>query len=358
MFEFFLKNLPVKLDGESVTRKEPCRCCGSNKGILISHIDYWDIRETDIVKCTTCGTSQLDPMLTDEETAKGCLAYYIEESLRSSHKEQLNNHRRNFRRGIYFASGLKRKKYNPVEILELGPGSGYFAEGIRFVFPDAKISVLDINEEILNFNKTQHGFSAFKTTPEHFIPELENRFDLVIARDIIEHVTGIDAVFKNAGRYLKKGGLFHFITPNGHEDVWRFYIRYLHKKENSELLINHVNYFDGKGLVDHLTRENFREISYYTFKLKTTFRGRGRKIKPKLMAPVSQKRSADFYINEKISEVRSVDFDKSKILNKWYLNANRKFFAKLMSWYKHSEWIKVDPRINVGHEIFGIFEKK
>lgn len=357
MFEFFLKNLPVRLEGESVSRKELCRCCGGKEGVLISRIDYWDIKETDIIKCSGCGTAQLDPMLTDDETSKGCLAYYIEETLRTSHKAQEKNNLRNYRRGIHFAYGLKKKSYSPKSILELGPGSGYFLEGIRFVFPEVKISVLDINQELLDFNKAQHGFDTHLATPEHFIPGLENKFDLIIARDIIEHVTGIDAVFSNVRKYLKKGGLFHFITPNGHEDVWRFYIRYKEKKERSELLINHVNYFDGKGLVDHLSRENFKEVSYYTYKLKTTIRGRGRKVKQKLMAPVSQKRSADFYVNEKIGEIRSVDSDKKEILNKWYLKPNRKTFAKIICWYKHSEWIKVNPRINVGHEIFGIFEK-
>jgi 2-polyprenyl-3-methyl-5-hydroxy-6-metoxy-1,4-benzoquinol methylase len=357
MFEFFLKSLPVQLEGDVVTRQEPCRCCGAKGGIKISRIDYWDIKETDIVKCASCGTAQLDPMLTDDETSKGCLAYYIEETLRTSHKAQEKNNLRNYRRGIHFAFTLKRKNYSPKDILELGPGSGYFLEGIRFVFPDVKISVLDINQELLDFNQQQHGFATILATPEHFIPELKNKFDLIIARDIIEHVTGVDAVFKNVNAYLRKGGLFHFITPNGHEDVWRFYIRYKEKKENSELLINHVNYFDGKGLADHLTRENFKEISYYTYKLKTTFRGRGRKVIEKLMAPVSQKRSADYYVNEKISEIRSVTFDKKQTLNKWYLKPNRKFFARLISWYKHSEWVTVDPRINVGHEILGVFEK-
>lgn len=357
MFERFLKNLPVKMQGETVTRKESCRCCGEKKGIRISHIDYWDIKSTDVVKCIACGTAQLDPMLTDDETAKGCLAYYIEESLRSPVQEQRKNALRNFRRGIHFAYSLRKSGYIPSDILELGPGSGYFLEGIRFVFPHVKIAVLDVNEEVLNFNKEQHGYETFQTTPEHPVEVLKERFDLIIARDIIEHVTNIGSVLQNVHAYLKKGGLFHFITPNGHEDSWRFYIRYAGKKEVSELLINHVNYFDGKGLDDQLLRENFKEVRYYTYKLKTTFKGRGRKVRSELMAPLSQKRSADFYINEKISEVRAVNFDKAEILNRWYIKPGRKTFARAISWYKHAQRIKVNPRINVGHEIFGVYEK-
>lgn len=358
MFEFFLKNLPKPLTGEPVKRVQPCKCCGSEDGLKISVVDYWDIRTSDIVQCVNCRTSQLDPMLTEEETDKGCLAYYIEESLRTSKEQQEKNLLRNFRRGIHFAYSLKKKNFKPREILELGPGSGYFLAGIKFVFPEVQISVLDVNEEILAFNRAQHGYPGYKTIPEHFISDLEDKFDLVIARDIIEHVTDIDAVFRNVFRYLKPKGLFHFITPNGHEDVWRFFIRYNPGHEHSELLINHVNYFDGKGLDDHLLRTGFSELEYYTYKLKTTFRGRGRKIKEKLKAPVSKKLSSDYYISEKIREVREISFEKNEVLNKWYLKSGRRLFARIICWYKHSEWIQVDPRINVGHEIYGVYQKK
>lgn len=356
MLEFLLKNLPVELKGQKVIRQNACTCCGHSEGMLISEIDYWDIAETKIMKCANCGTAQLDPMLTDEQTARGCLAYYIEESLRTSAEQEAKNHLRNFRRGIHFANGLKRKKQELKSVLELGPGSGYFLQGIQFVYPDIEIAVLDVNQEILDFNSKEHGYKGYLSTPEKFYPELENKFDLVIARDIIEHVTHVNAVFENVYRYLKKGGLFHFITPNGHEDVWRFYIRYMEKKR-SELLINHVNYFDGKGLLEHLKRLHFSPVTYYTYQLKTTFRGRGRKLKEKLKAPISQKRNADYYINEKLKELKPLHFSKSEILNKWYLKPKRKFWAKLICAYKHAHRIKVDPTINVGHEIFGLFRK-
>lgn len=358
MFEFFLKRVPAQLAGDSTNRLEPCRACGETRAFIISQVDYWDIKQAAIVKCSRCGTAQLDPMLTDDETAKGCLAYYIEESLRSSVNEQSKNALRNYRRGIHFGYALRRKKFYPNEILELGPGSGYFLDGIRFVFPEVKISVMDINDEVLRFNSEHHGFEGFKTTPEHRITPLEKRFDLIIARDILEHVTDIGAVISNVNAYLKNDGLFHFITPNGHEDVWRFYLRYQKNREVSELLINHVNYFDGQGLSDLLTSGGFDELDYFTYKLKTTLRGRGHKFKDALMAPASQKRSADFYVNEKVAQVRSVSLNKETILNKWYLKPGRSAAARFVCWYKHAEWITVDPRINVGHEVYGLFRKR
>ncbi|HEY4800969.1 MAG TPA: class I SAM-dependent methyltransferase [Bacteroidia bacterium] len=352
-----LKKIPVPFKGEIIDRKENCKICGEKKGMQIGRVDYWDITSSNLIKCTLCRLVQLDPMLTEEETAKGCLAYYIEESLRVTKESQGKDLVRNFRRGVLFASSLKRKDFHPKEILELGPGSGYFSEGIKFIYPDVNVTVMDVNNEVLAFNKQQHGFATVQSTPEKYISNLENKFDLIVARDILEHVTDVAEVIQHANKYLKANGLFHFITPNGHEDVWKHYLTFNHRNKNSELLINHVNYFDGKGLLDLLARNQFSPVEYYTYNFKTTRRGRGWKVSPKQMAPLSTKKSSDFYIKNEISKVREIHFDKKEVLNKWYIQNKIKFITRLMSWYHHSQFIRLSPELNVGHEIYGLFKK-
>jgi SAM-dependent methyltransferase len=351
-----LKKIPAALTGELIKRKEACRICHETKGRQIGSIDYWDIRNSRLVKCENCGLTQLDPMLSETETAKGCLAYYIEESLRVSVKEQRRNLVRNFRRGLLFGVSLKKQGIFPKNVLELGPGSGYFANGLKYIFPKVKITVMDVNKEVLQFNEDQHQYETIETSLESYIPDLENQFDLIIARDIIEHVIDISKVVQNVKHYLKNGGYFHFITPNGHEDAWKHYIRYNDKNKTSELLINHVNYFDGRGLSTFLVEKGFTTLQYFTYKLKTTRQGRGWRVSKKLMAPVSQKKSASFYINEQINKVRNIQFDKNRILDKWYLKKNRNLFAYLISWYHHAHLLKINPELNIGHEIYGLFK--
>jgi len=348
--------IPTPFQGAEVLRAEPCRFCGGRKAIMISETDYWDIRSAAFVKCTQCGLAQLDPMLSEEDTAKGCLAYYIEETLRCSMAEQKRNLIRNFRRGVLFGNSLRMRNYRPRDILELGPGSGYFLQGLKFVFPEVRITVMDINAEVLTLNKNQHGYETCNSIPENHIAALDHRFDLVIARDILEHVADIGGVIENVRKYLRPQGLFHFITPNGHEDIWKHYLtyRYLHKP--SELLINHVNYFDGKGLLDYLVAHSFSAIDYYTSGLKPARRGTGWKIKPKLMAAVSEKRSADYYIRERKSELKEVVFDKKEVLNKGYIRRNRQLIARWISWYHHADLVRLDPKRNIGHEIYGLFK--
>lgn len=294
-------------------------------------------------------------MITQKDTYEGCLAYYIEESLRVSEKEQKRNLVRNFRRGILFGRSLIKKGANPKNVLEFGPGSGYFSAGLKSIFPDATITVMDVNKEILKYNELHHGYSTIEASLENHIPKLDNTFDLIIARDIIEHVIDIAKVIENTYNYSINNGLFHFITPNGHEDVWKHYLTFHHWQSTSELLINHVNYFDGKGLKDFLVKKNFSTIEYYTYKLKTTRKGRGWKISKKLMAPISMKKESAVYIEEKIKELHTANHRKKDVL-KWYINKNWKWLTYIISWYHHANLIKLSPEINVGHEIYGLFK--
>ncbi|CAN5198386.1 hypothetical protein BH23BAC1_BH23BAC1_35700 [soil metagenome] len=357
MIKNFLSRIPANLSGNMSERLEPCRMCGQKKGKIIAKVDYWDIKQANIIQCPDCKLMQLDPMLSQEDTAKGCLAYYIEETLRVPLKEQERNLIRNFRRGVVFAHMLKKKKIFPEKVLELGPGSGYFSAGLQFVFPQTQITVLDVNQEVLDLNKKNFQYQTIKAIPEEYNGELENKFDFVIARDIIEHVIDISQVIKNVNLYLKENGYFHFITPNGHEDVWGHYLTFNQKKAPSNLLINHVNYFDGKGLIQFLEKNNFKEVDYYNYKIKTSLKGRGWKVNDKLMAQDSQKLSADHFVQDKIREIKDHTFNKDEILGKWFINRNFKTLTYLVSKFHHYKIFKLPPQTNVGHEIFGLFQK-
>jgi len=352
-----LSKIPSPFTGEVVVRQEPCRICGTADGKRIGVVDYWDIKTTAIVHCGTCGLAQLDPMLTHEETAKGCLAYYIEESLRVTKHEHERNLVRNYRRGIHFAHKLKRRGITPKDILEIGPGSGYFLEGIKAVFPEIIITVMDVNKEILDFNEQQHGYRTIQATLEEHDATLDARFDLIIARDILEHVVDVAAVIKNLAAYSRSGGLFHFITPNGHEDVWKHYLTFTDLHENSELLINHVNYFDGKGLFNFLGTQGFTPLEYYTYRFKTSLKGKGWKRSAKLRAAVSKKLRADPFVNERIHDVQEISFDKKKVLDAWYLKNPAGTLARWVCAFHHADLLTLSPFHNVGHEIHGIFQR-
>ena len=356
--ENLLRLIPADIRGDLIEREETCRVCNEKTGEQIAVVDYWDIKTSRLIKCSNCNHIQLDPMLTDSETSKGCNAFYIEQLLGSGNEEERINCVRNFRRGVVFGYSLKRKKISPHSVLELGPGSGYFCAGLKFVFPDIEITVLDININVINFNKEHHNYKIIHDIPDYLIPECINRFDLVIARDIIEHVSDISKVIKNVNKYLTPNGYFHFITPNGHEDVWKHYLTSKLTDSPSELLINHVNYYDGKGLKKFLVQEGFIPVKYYTYKIKTTLRGSGWKKNQKLMSPVSMRKNADLLIKRQDMEMSDIELKKEKILDKWYIQNKAKWITYLFSIYQHISIFRINPELNIGHEIYGLFKKK
>ena len=351
----FIERIPSKLEGPNLNRIEPCRICGESTGNHVASVEYWNLSKNQIVKCPKCSLAQLDPMLTETQTSIGCNALYNRSRIRQSVASERRNMFRNFRRGVLFAWSLKRLGKPPKYILELGPGSGYFAQGIKFVFPGAEISVMDINMDVCQFVRSIHGFHTIQSPLGKKSEQLQDKYDLIIARDILEHVIDISKVLKNIKSYLKKGGIFHFITPNGHEDLWQHYLTRTLENKPSELLNNHVNYFEGPGLLSLLENLGFSKIRYYNYQFKTTRRGRGWKKSRNLMAPVSISRSTESFNQSLTTNSTIQDFSHEHVLNSWYVRSPFKKLTYILSWYHHFKILKLNPYYNVGHEIYGLF---
>jgi ubiquinone/menaquinone biosynthesis C-methylase UbiE len=327
------------------------------EGIKIAETEFWDLQRSDLVQCPHCKLIQLDPMLTAENTAKGCHAYYLKEIAETPVHEQERNLVRNYRRGIVFGSSLQKKGYDPENILEFGPGSGYFSAGVRYIFPDCAITVADIVDDVLDRNREVHGYEAIKGSPEDIHLFDGRQFDLIIARDILEHVTDIGKVTVNISSLLKPNGLLHFITPNGQDDVWGHFLNWKFRKKPSELLINHVNYFDGSGLLKCLNDAGFAKDEYYTYQVKYRLRGKGWKTSLKLAVAPSTRRSAENFITAGIKDKAMPRIQKEDILNSFIFRIKQKWPLVLYCHFKHHWIIHLDPERNVGHEIHGLFIK-
>jgi hypothetical protein len=151
--------------------------------------------------------------------------------------------------------------------------------------------------------------------------------------------------------------LFHFITPNGHEDVWKHRLRYRLGGQRSELLINHVNYFDGAGLGRHLEDMGFDTLDYYTYDLKAFRRGRGWSKAARQWAPISVRRRAAEFAEERLHEVQDIAFKKDEVLPAWF-HTGSLGLLRLVCAYQHGHLLRIDPARNIGHEIHGVFRKK
>jgi SAM-dependent methyltransferase len=351
-----IKNyLYPKITMDPCRRVQPCSLCGAEQGLLVSKIEFWELQTSNLVQCTNCLHIQLDPKLTAESTAQGCLAYYIRESLGISQREQGRNRLRNFRRGVLFGRSLMHVDVRPQKVLEFGPGDGFFLQGLKFVFPDLQITVLDIVPEVLEACRKTHGYDTVLGSPDSKDLNIEKNFDLIIARDVIEHVNDLQPMFDNLKKLLAPKGYFHFITPNGYEDVWGHFVLWNTQQRHSELLINHVNYFEGRSLENYLQRQGFRQLKYYTYRFKDAFKGKGRKIAPRWLTPVRGTKTQDF-LNQKVPQSRTL-VSVSDVYKVPYVSKRFPWITYFATAYHHLNWIRLAPKYNRGHEIFGLFQK-
>ncbi|MBC7371709.1 MAG: class I SAM-dependent methyltransferase [Bdellovibrionaceae bacterium] len=336
-------------------RLEKCSLCESEQGFVVSKVDFWDLQTSELVQCQDCLHIQLDPKLTPAATSEGCLAYYIRESYGISQREQGRNRLRNFRRGVLFGRSLIHLNIQPKQVLECGPGDGFFLQGLKFVFPNIEITVLDIVEEVLKACREVHGYRTILGSPDS--PELksETLFDLIVARDVIEHVNDLQTMTDNLKRLLTPKGYFHFITPNGYEDVWGHFVLWKTQKKKSELLINHVNYFEGHSLESYLQGQGFRQLSYYTYRFKDALKGKGRKFADRWLTPARGTKTSEFLTRPpaKHHSLASVE----EIYKVSYVSKKYPWLTYFVSAYHHFNWLRLSPKHNRGHEIFGLFQK-
>ena len=109
----------------------------------------------------------------------------------------------------------KKKPLNKIKILDIGCGGGLLSEpmarlGAEVVGIDA--SDRNINIAKLHAKKNNLPIEYFCTSPENFTPE--NKFDVILNMEIIEHVEDVDFFLKSSANLLKKNGIMFVATLN------------------------------------------------------------------------------------------------------------------------------------------------
>lgn len=228
---------------------------------------------------------------------------------------------------------------------------------MRFIFPDAEVTVLDVVDGVLDEVRRVHGYETIKGTPEGIDIGSVGQFDFLIARDVIEHTIHCGKVLSNVYRLLGPGGYFHFLIPNGPEDVWGAYARCRLTGEPAEVLLNHVNYFNPMGLERYLHRLGFETVNYYLDSIKSTRRGKGWRVNEKMAATPSRHRSAQVAIESAADRVTTGQFDKPDISKQWWFRPRQKWIATTYCKFKNFNFIRVPGHLDIGHEINGLMRK-
>jgi len=331
------------------------------RGCSLSQLAFWTLAESQIVGCPACFHSELDPPLPPKALADGCRAYFLRQQRSETTRTNARHARRSFRKGVAFAVRLRR--LHPAtrwtRVLELGAGDGFFSRGFQFVFTEAEVTVVDVVPEVLRHLAAEHGFRPLQVPVEALAPHEHGTYDLIIARDVLEHISEVGTVLPRLAALLAAGGFFHFITPNGVEDAWPFRLRQLLTGERSLLLLNHVNYFDPVGLRDHLMgRLGLERVEHFLYNRKWFRRGRGWKRAPRLMAsPASASPSVTEFLGAPAELATGQQARAEDVVGSSWLLRGPRFLAETYCALTERLGAKLPAEDRIGHEIFGLYRK-
>ena len=111
-------------------------------------------------------------------------------------------------------------------ILDVGCAGGEFSNKISNIFPQAKITGIDIYSNAIEYGKRRYPHIKFIQADAHRIPSNDNSFDLVVCYETIEHLVEPLKALKEIRRVLKKEGTAVVAMDSGSllfQIVWWFW---------------------------------------------------------------------------------------------------------------------------------------
>lgn len=93
-----------------------------------------------------------------------------------------------------------------TNILDVGCASGTFTNKVSSLFPQAKITGIDVHQSAIKYGQIKYPHINFILADAHRIPFKDSSLDLVICYETIEHLNKPLEALKEMRRVLKKDG--------------------------------------------------------------------------------------------------------------------------------------------------------
>lgn len=152
-------------------------------------------------------------------------------------------------------------------LLVLGCGTGY---DVTFLVKDNSVLGMDIMHLALKMAKTR-GLEVIQTDLGRGLFFLDNSFDIIICKEVLEHLFDPIALLKEIHRVMRDDGYVYVTVPN-QLHWWRYRLRILLGKD---LLVDvrdprinewnyfHIRFFSFKGFKSMVKNAGFKVAKFY-----------------------------------------------------------------------------------------------
>ena len=161
---------------------------------------------------------------------------------------------------------LKKEGFAPEVIADAGSGFGQYVYYLSNKYPSSRISGLDIKQEQVDdcnafFSRIGRADRIAFEYADLTALKIQDRFDLILCVDVMEHIEEDRAVLKHFYKGLTPGGILLISTPSdqGGSDV--------HHEHEASFIDEHVR--DGYGVED--MEEKLREAGFSDIRIRYSY---------------------------------------------------------------------------------------
>jgi len=178
-----------------------CVSCKSKNYYVISKKDGFRFN-----KCQECGTIFISPRPTPS-----ALKWWYRNAKHVKHSNEILEKTAEKRKIINEdrIKKLFRRIIRSIEsMLEIGCGNGIFLSLIKQLKPNLKITGIDLNPNAIELARKK-DLNCFNFSAEEFVKDIADKYDLVVAFEVFEHIFNPKCFIQALSNMLKPGGYIY-----------------------------------------------------------------------------------------------------------------------------------------------------
>ena len=194
---------------------DPCDICGATTSDPWLEVTLGGVFDRWIHRCRSCEFRQVRPRLTPVELERLYPADYFDSTGSVGYGDYAREAQRRAR-DAYFVARRLRRRVSSARVLEVGCALGFLLAALRDEGLD--VQGVDASPFAAYFARTRFGLSVRRGTLEEARFPAES-FDLVIQKDLLEHVLNPRQHLLDTSRVMRRGAELWLITPNGEANL-------------------------------------------------------------------------------------------------------------------------------------------